>query len=214
MPLPGRRLRSKRRSGWPAKPHFRATIAMTRHGTAGFYRVWRSHPLPTGWPAEREIPASRALSAPPSSPRTRLDREARNRSVMAPGEVAEWSNAPHSKCGIGASLSGVRIPPSPPVFKSYPPLSHREKSLKNGNSNWAGADGNGRCWRAKRSFAFDGFGIRTFPAPELSLAKSRRRWPRLRENIYCIRRCGGFAPRPIYFELVQQLTTITPRWPV
>ena len=30
------------------------------------------------------------------------------------GEVAEWSNAPHSKCGIGASLSGVRIPPSPP----------------------------------------------------------------------------------------------------
>src|SRR6201989_381521 len=37
--------------------------------------------------------------------------------VMAPGEVAEWLNAPHSKCGIGASLSGVRIPPSPPVFK-------------------------------------------------------------------------------------------------
>jgi hypothetical protein len=34
--------------------------------------------------------------------------------VMAPGEVAEWSIAPHSKCGIGASLSGVRIPPSPP----------------------------------------------------------------------------------------------------
>ena len=34
--------------------------------------------------------------------------------VVAPGEVAEWSNAPHSKCGIGASLSGVRIPPSPP----------------------------------------------------------------------------------------------------
>src|SRR3979411_3194109 len=33
---------------------------------------------------------------------------------MAPGEVAEWLNAPHSKCGIGASLSGVRIPPSPP----------------------------------------------------------------------------------------------------
>src|SRR5271170_3458486 len=33
-----------------------------------------------------------------------------------PGEVAEWSNAPHSKCGIGASLSGVRIPPSPPLI--------------------------------------------------------------------------------------------------
>jgi hypothetical protein len=32
------------------------------------------------------------------------------------GEVAEWSNAPHSKCGMGASPSGVRIPPSPPSF--------------------------------------------------------------------------------------------------
>ncbi len=31
------------------------------------------------------------------------------------GEVAEWLNAPHSKCGMGASPSGVRIPPSPPV---------------------------------------------------------------------------------------------------
>ena len=34
------------------------------------------------------------------------------------GEVAEWLNAPHSKCGIGASLSGVRIPPSPPMLSS------------------------------------------------------------------------------------------------
>src|SRR5579872_2484313 len=33
---------------------------------------------------------------------------------MAPGEVAEWSIAPHSKCGIRATVSGVRIPPSPP----------------------------------------------------------------------------------------------------
>jgi hypothetical protein len=32
------------------------------------------------------------------------------------GEVAEWSNAPHSKCGIGATLSGVRISPSPPIY--------------------------------------------------------------------------------------------------
>ena len=30
------------------------------------------------------------------------------------GEVAEWLNAPHSKCGILARVSGVRIPPSPP----------------------------------------------------------------------------------------------------
>ena len=32
------------------------------------------------------------------------------------GEVAEWSIAPHSKCGIRATVSGVRIPPSPPVL--------------------------------------------------------------------------------------------------
>jgi hypothetical protein len=31
-----------------------------------------------------------------------------------PGEVAERLNAPHSKCGIRVTVSGVRIPPSPP----------------------------------------------------------------------------------------------------
>jgi hypothetical protein len=30
------------------------------------------------------------------------------------GEVAEWLKAPHSKCGIRATVSGVQIPPSPP----------------------------------------------------------------------------------------------------
>ena len=34
--------------------------------------------------------------------------------VCPPGEVAEWLKAPHSKCGIRATVSGVRIPPSPP----------------------------------------------------------------------------------------------------
>ena len=33
------------------------------------------------------------------------------------GEVAEWLNAPHSKCGIRATVSGVQIPPSPPGFQ-------------------------------------------------------------------------------------------------
>jgi hypothetical protein len=28
--------------------------------------------------------------------------------------VAEWLKAPHSKCGIRVTVSGVRIPPSPP----------------------------------------------------------------------------------------------------
>ena len=30
------------------------------------------------------------------------------------GQVAEWLNAPHSKCGIPARVSGVQIPPCPP----------------------------------------------------------------------------------------------------
>ncbi len=39
---------------------------------------------------------------------------ARSSKVRARGEVAEWSNAPHSKCGIPARVSWVQIPPSPP----------------------------------------------------------------------------------------------------
>src|SRR3954464_15761245 len=33
------------------------------------------------------------------------------------GEVAEWSNVPDSKSGVGESQPWVRIPPSPPVHK-------------------------------------------------------------------------------------------------
>ena len=40
----------------------------------------------------------------------------RNRALTLSGEVAERLNAPHSKCGILARVSGVRIPPSPPSF--------------------------------------------------------------------------------------------------
>src|SRR5205085_4378124 len=32
------------------------------------------------------------------------------------GEVAEWSKAPHSKCGVRVTVPWVRIPPSPPVM--------------------------------------------------------------------------------------------------
>ena len=34
--------------------------------------------------------------------------------MAVPGEMAEWSNAPDSKSGLGVSLTGVRIPISPP----------------------------------------------------------------------------------------------------
>ena len=37
------------------------------------------------------------------------------RSIYTRGRVAEWLNAPVLKTGIGASLSGVRIPPRPPL---------------------------------------------------------------------------------------------------
>ena len=36
------------------------------------------------------------------------------------GEVAEWLKAPHSKCGVPARVSGVRIPPSPPSCFALP----------------------------------------------------------------------------------------------
>ncbi len=39
---------------------------------------------------------------------------AHNAPTNVTGEVAEWSKAPHSKCGILARVSWVRIPPSPP----------------------------------------------------------------------------------------------------
>src|SRR5205807_3316659 len=42
------------------------------------------------------------------------------------GEVAEWLNAPHSKCGIRATVSGVRIPPSPPTSLIF--LIHLENA--------------------------------------------------------------------------------------
>ena len=44
-----------------------------------------------------------------------LQRCAHRPSQRGPGEVAEWLIAPHSKCGILARVSGVRIPPSPPT---------------------------------------------------------------------------------------------------
>src|SRR5881628_581111 len=33
------------------------------------------------------------------------------------GEVSEWSKAPHSKCGVRATVPWVRIPPSPPLLQ-------------------------------------------------------------------------------------------------
>ena len=51
------------------------------------------------------------------SPKTTvLDRESGRKSSSRDrkGEVPEWSIGPHSKCGVRATVPGVRIPPSPP----------------------------------------------------------------------------------------------------
>ncbi len=42
--------------------------------------------------------------------------------------MAEWSNVPDSKSGVGANLPWVRIPPSPPLFSLV--ISYRRKRLK------------------------------------------------------------------------------------
>ena len=41
--------------------------------------------------------------------------------IARAGEVAEWSNVPDSKSGVGANPPWVRIPPSPPdsPFKGF-----------------------------------------------------------------------------------------------
>ena len=36
--------------------------------------------------------------------------------LMICGEMAEWSKAPHSKCGVPVTVPRVRIPISPPIF--------------------------------------------------------------------------------------------------
>ncbi len=73
---------------------------------------------------EARSPVNRAARPPP---RKRLP-QARRRVIAASafsstekrrGQVAEWLKAPHSKCGIGATLSGVRIPPCPPFLQAF-----------------------------------------------------------------------------------------------
>ncbi len=69
--------------------------------------------FPTACP--RGLPAGFGTAGPVTSTRSAASRRTF-------GEVAEWSNAPHSKCGIRATVSGVRIPPSPPWFFHSPPI--------------------------------------------------------------------------------------------
>lgn len=64
--------------------------------------------------------------------------------IISSGEVAEWLNAPHSKCGIPARVSGVRIPPSPPLsYRKLQNLCLRarnsfcvQRGLRDGTEPW------------------------------------------------------------------------------
>jgi hypothetical protein len=143
--LPGlvRLLASRRRSCAPANPRTPVgdcdDAARDRHSVPAYGGPTSFSPTPACRPSphrrgprrpvRRSVVAAlfadqarnchpRALSHPPSSPRTRPDHGGISPGLARLGEVAEWLNAPHSKCGIGASLSGVRIPPSPPVHCS------------------------------------------------------------------------------------------------
>ena len=82
------------------------------------------------------IPAAQTRAALVSRPRVDYDfaRTTGTEPSRAPdGEVAEWLNAPHSKCGIRATVSGVRIPPSPPARHIFT-IIYLQRSLRNGTS--------------------------------------------------------------------------------
>ncbi len=49
--------------------------------------------------------------------------------------MAEWLKAPHSKCGIGVTLSGVQIPLSPPNINKLTPSTHCYRNRKYLNEN-------------------------------------------------------------------------------
>ena len=66
------------------------------------------------------------------SPKTTvLDRESGRKpsSRDRKGEVPEWSIGPHSKCGVRATVPGVRIPPSP-LKSGHPSGRINTKSCK------------------------------------------------------------------------------------
>lgn len=82
-------------------------------------------PQRTGWPGIRHHEAKLCLNAPSRSAMSRFASTAGDGSCHRScdrGEVAEWLKAPHSKCGIRATVSGVRIPPSPPFAQKFAEL--------------------------------------------------------------------------------------------
>ena len=111
---------------WP-KRYVRPTIESGITSTLAFlgsrYQTTRRATFKNGWecrfydqPTAFHRPLGRGvcLFRARGLIKTAVARRAKQRPRAVRGEVAERLKAPHSKCGIGASLSGVRIPPSPP----------------------------------------------------------------------------------------------------
>ena len=68
-------------------------------------------------PGHKCARAARRGLASPNGSANRASPDQTGPSARSPalrGEVAERSNAPHSKCGVRATVPWVRIPPSPP----------------------------------------------------------------------------------------------------
>ncbi len=119
---------------WPLASHITALLVARQDGDRAppgggrhrfSFRLTLTHPrswlsaassspitatLEHGFP--RPIPACANRLRPR---RQRLKALLRRKAPLASGEVAEWSIAPHSKCGVLARVPGVRIPPSPPA---------------------------------------------------------------------------------------------------
>ena len=102
--------------------------------------------------------------------------------------MAEWSNVPHSKCGVRGSVPWVRIPPSPPLI---PPLIYG--SLRRRKSR--------RHFRALHVLR-DNAGV----SPTLDMARSAPLWgPSLRFEMH------GWVSRAWALHCLQGNTGKSPR---
>src|SRR6185503_6253883 len=94
------------------------TEALKQGSRSGNPRLKRYSARPGAWQAREH----RLTAALPN------DRAPAGAVAPSSGEVAERSNAPHSKCGLRATVTWVRIPPSPPhIYLIY--LHFKQDSL-------------------------------------------------------------------------------------
>ena len=120
----------------PDQHQRQADVAQFSSQVVEFGRVWHCHAgrRPESFRAAQYTPAdpclslisllSRSCLSCPAWLHSGLFEQGFFRLFLSSGEVAERLNAPHSKCGIRATVSGVRIPPSPPK-QPYAQIAHR-----------------------------------------------------------------------------------------